>query len=123
MANINKYIKALLQPTGGHQGSHKAHQAGNQIISLRNIPWGDQIYFGSCVILYLRRETQDSNCFSAMDRPKIANIWITKVYHLTIPDVSNRFYLNDGDKFWHYRVEQLLKEIIYGIYNGYPFMP
>ena len=30
MVNINKYIKALLHPTGGHQGSHKAHQAGNQ---------------------------------------------------------------------------------------------
>ena len=30
MANINKYIKALLHPAGGHQGSHKAHQAGNQ---------------------------------------------------------------------------------------------
>ena len=31
MVNINKYIKALLHPAGGHQGSHKAHQAGNQI--------------------------------------------------------------------------------------------
>ena len=30
MVNINKYIKALLHPVGGHQGSHKAHQAGNQ---------------------------------------------------------------------------------------------
>ena len=30
MVNINKYIKALLHPAGGHQGSHKAHQAGNQ---------------------------------------------------------------------------------------------
>ena len=39
---------------------------------------------------------------------------------MTIPNVSNRFYLNDGGKFWHYRVEQLLKKIIYGIYNGYP---
>ena len=29
MVNINKYIKALLHPAGGHQGSHKAHQAGN----------------------------------------------------------------------------------------------
>ena len=29
MVNINKYIKALLQQAGGHQGSHKAHQAGN----------------------------------------------------------------------------------------------
>ena len=27
MVNINKYIKALLDPAGGHQGSHKAHQA------------------------------------------------------------------------------------------------
>ena len=27
MVNINKYIKALLHPAGGH---HKAHQAGNQ---------------------------------------------------------------------------------------------
>ena len=30
MVNINKYVKALLHPAGGHQGSHKAHQAGNQ---------------------------------------------------------------------------------------------
>ena len=30
MANINKYIKALLHPAGGHQGSQKAHQAGNR---------------------------------------------------------------------------------------------
>ena len=30
MVNINEYIKALLHPAGGHQGSHKAHQAGNQ---------------------------------------------------------------------------------------------
>ena len=32
MVNINKYIKALLHPAGGHQGSQKAHQAGNQAI-------------------------------------------------------------------------------------------
>ena len=32
MVNINKYIKALLHPAGGHQGSHKAHQAGNQVL-------------------------------------------------------------------------------------------
>ena len=32
MVNISKYIKALLHPAGGHQGSHKAHQAGNQKI-------------------------------------------------------------------------------------------
>ena len=31
MANINKYIKALLHPAGGHQGSHKTHQAGKQM--------------------------------------------------------------------------------------------
>ena len=30
MVNINKYIKALLHPAGVHQGSHEAHQAGNQ---------------------------------------------------------------------------------------------
>ena len=30
MVNINKGIEALLYPAGGHQGSHKAHQAGNQ---------------------------------------------------------------------------------------------
>ena len=30
MVTINKYIKALLHPAGGHQGNHKAHQAGNQ---------------------------------------------------------------------------------------------
>ena len=29
MVTINRYIKALLHPAGGHQGSHKAHQAGN----------------------------------------------------------------------------------------------
>ena len=29
MVNTNKYIKALLHPAGGDQGSHKAHQAGN----------------------------------------------------------------------------------------------
>ena len=34
MANINNYIKALLHPAGGHQGSHKAHQAGNQAIDM-----------------------------------------------------------------------------------------
>ena len=33
MVTINRYIKALLRPAGGHQGSHKAHQAGNQRIS------------------------------------------------------------------------------------------
>ena len=31
MVFINSYIKALLHPAGGHQGSHKAHQAGNEI--------------------------------------------------------------------------------------------
>ena len=35
MANINKYTKTLLYPTDGHQGSHKAHQAGNQKNSLQ----------------------------------------------------------------------------------------
>ena len=30
MVTINRYIKALLHPAGGHQGSHKANQAGNQ---------------------------------------------------------------------------------------------
>ena len=30
MVTINRCIKALLHPAGGHQGSHKAHQAGNQ---------------------------------------------------------------------------------------------
>ena len=29
MVNIKKYIKALLHPACGHQGSHKAHQAGD----------------------------------------------------------------------------------------------
>ena len=29
MVNINKYNKVSLHPAGGHQGSHKAHQAGN----------------------------------------------------------------------------------------------
>ena len=32
MVTINRYIKAMLHPAGGHQGSHKAHQAGNQLI-------------------------------------------------------------------------------------------
>ena len=31
MANINTYIKAFLLSAGGHQGIHKADQAGNQI--------------------------------------------------------------------------------------------
>ena len=35
MVNINQYIKALLHAAGGHQGSHKAHQAGNQVFT-----WG-----------------------------------------------------------------------------------
>ena len=30
MVTIDRYIKALLHPAGGHQLSHKAHQAGNQ---------------------------------------------------------------------------------------------
>ena len=29
MVTINRYIKVLLHPAGGHQGSHKAHHAGN----------------------------------------------------------------------------------------------
>ena len=37
MVNINKYIKALLHPAGGHQGSHKAHQAGNQSLIHPNV--------------------------------------------------------------------------------------
>ena len=36
MVNINKYIKALLHPAGGHQGSHKAHQAGIIMHTHRN---------------------------------------------------------------------------------------
>ena len=32
MVTINKYIKTLLHPAGGHQGSHKAHQAGNHFV-------------------------------------------------------------------------------------------
>ena len=28
---MNEYIEALLHLAGGHQGSHKAHQAGNQV--------------------------------------------------------------------------------------------
>ena len=32
MVTINKYIKALWHLAGGHQGSHKAHQAGNQSV-------------------------------------------------------------------------------------------
>ena len=34
MVTINRYIKALLHPAGGHQGSHKAHQAGYQYVSI-----------------------------------------------------------------------------------------
>ena len=33
MVNINKCIKALLHPAVDHQGSHKAHQAGNYVES------------------------------------------------------------------------------------------
>ena len=29
MVNVNKYIKALLHPAGGHEGNQKDHQAGN----------------------------------------------------------------------------------------------
>ena len=36
MVNINKYIKALLHPAGGH---HNAHQAGNQNIALVTPSW------------------------------------------------------------------------------------
>ena len=39
MVNINKYIKALLHPAGGHQGSHKAHQAGPGDIKSRHQIW------------------------------------------------------------------------------------
>ena len=35
MVNINKYIKALLHPAGGQQGSNKVHQAGNQSLNGR----------------------------------------------------------------------------------------
>ena len=37
MVNIKKYIKALLHPAGGHQGSHKAHQAGNHSLIHPNV--------------------------------------------------------------------------------------
>ena len=37
MVNINKYIKVLLHPAGGHQGSHKAHQAGNHSLIHPNV--------------------------------------------------------------------------------------
>ena len=30
MLDINKCIRTVLHPAGGHQGNHKAHQAGNQ---------------------------------------------------------------------------------------------
>ena len=37
MVNINKYIKVLLHPAGVHQGSHKAHQAGNHSLIHPNV--------------------------------------------------------------------------------------
>ena len=49
-ADINKHIEALLNSASGHQGNHKAHQAGNQneadVPYL--IPMGDPmgVYFG-----------------------------------------------------------------------------
>ena len=44
MVNINKYIKALLHPAGDHQGSHKAHQAGNQSdVMWRDVTWHDDM--------------------------------------------------------------------------------
>ena len=47
MVNINKYIKALLHPAGGYQGSHKAHQAGNQKKTRPNCHWiGDYAQIG-----------------------------------------------------------------------------
>ena len=39
MVTINKYIKALLHPAGGHQGSHEAHQAGNLLTTINPVPW------------------------------------------------------------------------------------
>ena len=44
MATINKNIKALLHPAGGHQGSHKAHQAGNQPVAQAGIFWALNAY-------------------------------------------------------------------------------
>ena len=41
MVTINRYIKALLQPSGGHQGSHKAHQAGNQFDMIQYMIWSN----------------------------------------------------------------------------------
>ena len=35
MVNINKCIKALLHPAGGHQGSHKAHQVHIMYFNLK----------------------------------------------------------------------------------------
>ena len=50
MVNINEYIKALLHPAGGHQGSYKAHQAGNQMSST-NVEYYVQPYI--CIKLAL----------------------------------------------------------------------
>ena len=46
MVTINRYIKALLHLAGGHQGSHKAHQAGNQskcVLLIWNIVHADDL--------------------------------------------------------------------------------
>ena len=40
MVTINRYIKALLHPAGGHEGSHKAHQAGKKHIPVNPITGG-----------------------------------------------------------------------------------
>ena len=60
MVNINKYIKALLHPAGGHQGSHKAHQAGNQSTQddLKSEIWGAE---GLTISLYINNFVT-SNC-------------------------------------------------------------
>ena len=58
MVTTNRYIKSLLHPAGGHQGSHKAHQAGNLDVIF--------IEIGSC-------------CFGVV-KVNFRLIWLRKYY-------------------------------------------
>ena len=73
MVNINKYIKALLHPAGGHQGSHKAHQAGN--FPQSRVTCGFQVHLHSlqCMLPYFA--ASGTNCYT-----KSVNLNLEKIY-------------------------------------------
>ena len=62
MMNINKYIKALLHPAGGHQGSHKAHQAGNQSTLHFQFPIDTIIFLSNskATLIYSKKTERDN---------------------------------------------------------------